>query len=59
MNSEKKNIIRQNEEYLYKSLLKKEMINKLNEKAVSNLEIFKRVIKSYLAEDDDKAKKKK
>ncbi len=60
MISKNKNNVDEENNVFYKEILKKEYVKKISEKTDSNLELVKRLIRSYLIEDNktDKFKKK-
>ncbi len=60
MISKNKNNFDEENNVFYKEILKKEYVKKISEKTDSNLELVKRLIRSYLIEDNktDKFKKK-
>lgn len=43
---------KEKEEQMYRELMKKEMINKINERVSTKKDVFMKTLKSYLADDD-------
>lgn len=53
MNQDSKNSVDDKNNILYKEILKNQYVKKISEKTDSNIELVKRLIRSYLSENEN------